>query len=157
MPQECAIQGYSQVEPEVLAVRTHKKSFVIFEINKLDPVALKIVASGGLDTSVDVRATPAKEDLRRVFEECKQLLKNDKPCFIVYNFGYYNDKNCYREMLLFISFIPEDANLRNKIAMTSNTSVLQGFLNTPMHIGIYELEDFEYENFKKECATIQRK
>lgn len=157
MNQVCSIEGYSQVEPEVLGVRTHKKTFAIFEISQIDPVALKVVASGGIDTSVDVRATPTQEELENVFSECKKFLKKESPCFIVYNFGYYNEKNCYREMVLFISFIPDVSNLRYKIAMTSNTSVLQGFLNTPMHIGIYEMEDFEYENLKKECSTIQRK
>ena len=157
MNQACTIQGYSQVEPEVLGVRTHKKTYAVFEISQLDPVALQIVASGGLNTSVDIRITPGKEDLTRIFEECKTKLKKDSPCFVVYNFGYYNDKNCYREMVLFISFIPEEANLRNKIAMTSNTSILQGYLNTPMHIGIHEFEDFSYENFEQECSNIQRK
>ena len=157
MNQICAIPGYSQVEPEVLGVRTHKKTFTIFEISQLDPVALQVVASGGIDTSANVRAILSEEELKNIFEDCRNLLKKEKPCFVVYNFGYYNDKNCYREMLLFVSFIPDFSNLRYKIAMTSNTSVLQGFLNTPMHIGIYDLEDFEYENFKKECSNIQRK
>lgn len=157
MNQSCAIEGYSQVEPEVLGVRTHKKTFTIFVISQIDPVALKVVASGGIDTSADVRNIPTEDDLKNVFEECKKLLSKEKPCFVVYNFGYYTENNSYREMLLFVSFIPDLSNLRYKIAMTSNTSVLQGFLNTPMHIGIYDLEDFEYENFKKECSTIQRK
>ncbi len=157
MNQACTIQGYVDVEPEVLGVRTHKKTYAGFEISQLDPVALKIIFSGGLNTSLDVRITPPKEDLKRVFEECKAQIKKDFPCFIVYNFGYYTNKNCYREMVLFISYIPEDANLRNKIAMTSNTSILQGHLNTPMHVGIHEFEDFNYENLENECSNIQRK
>lgn len=154
---ECSIKGYQQVEQEVVNVRTHKKTYTIFEISQIDPVELKVVASGGLDTSVDVRKTPEKEVLLNIFNECKSILKQDRPCFIVYSFGYYKEKNSYREMVLFISFIPEEANLRHKIAMTSNTSVLQGHLNTPMQIGIHELEDFDYDSMKKECMYVQRK
>lgn len=153
----CSIQGFEEVEKETSKVKLHKTTYTIFHVSQIDPVKIQVVFSGGIDTSQNVRSTPSEQEIHETFEECRSKLKETNCCFILYNFGYYNDKNNYREMIVLISFIPEEVNLRSKIAMTSNTAVLQNSLQIPVHIEVHELEDFTFERFKSECSSIHRK
>jgi len=152
-----SIRGYDKVEEEVLRIRTRKLTYTIFEVNSIDPVELEVKASGGLDCSTDLRSTPSENDLVAVFDECKAQLSECKALFVVYNFGYYNEKKSYRELIMFVSFIPEEESLRKKIAMTSNIAKLQNMLQIPVHIQSHELEEFTFDRLMGECLSIQRK
>lgn len=152
-----AIRGFDDVEKEVLRIKARKGTYTIFEVSQIDPVALHVVSSNGIDSSGDLRSIPAEEELQRMFETCKSKISSDKSYFIVYDFGYYNEKNNYRSMMVLVSYIPESVNLRNKIAMSSNTAVLLSALQIPMHIEAHEMVDFSYRRLKADCSSIQRK
>lgn len=151
------IQGYDEVKKEIMDIKIHKKTFTVFEVSSITPVGLVVVVSGGIDSSGDLRSTPSPQLLDDTFNACRASLNTSKPCFIAYNFGYYNEKNNYREMIVLISFIPENADLRNKIAMASNTTALRNALQIPTFFQIDELEEFTFAGLMNECSSIQRK
>lgn len=151
------IKGYEKVHGEVQRVRTRKLTYTIFEIGSVDPVELIVKTSGGIDGSVDLRSTPSEQELVEIFEECKSQLIESKAFFVVYNFGYYNEKRNYREMIMLISFIPEQEGLRKKIAMASNMATLLNLLEIPIHIQSDELSEFTFDRLERECLSIQRK
>lgn len=151
------IGGFEKVQDEIYKIRTRKLTFTIFEISKVDPVELYVEVSGGIDSSDNLRSTPTEEELLEIFNKCKSSLDESKSCFIAYNFGYYTQNGNYRELIMLISFIPESVNLRNKIAMTSNTAAIQNALEIPIHVQAHELEDFTFKRLMSECMSIQRK
>lgn len=151
------IKGYDEVNDEVSKIKSRKLTYTIFEISQVDPVELRVEISGGVDCSSDLRVTPSEEDLNKTFEECKKNLGETNASFVVYNFGYYTEKKNYREMMMLVSFIPENANLRKKIAMASNTSVLRNSLEMPVYIETHESNEFTFSRLKQECLSIQRK
>lgn len=151
-----SIQGYDSVKEELKKLKTRKITFVIFEISQIDPVQLRVLSTGGIDSSSNLHSTPDEALLKETFENCKKQLMPTKASFVAYNFGYYNDKNNYREMVMLVSYIPEDVNLRHKIAMTTNTAVLQNTLNIPLLVEAHELDDFCFKRFFDKCLSIQR-
>lgn len=153
----CKIEGYEEVEDEIKKLRLRKLTYTIFEISRLDPVELHVKASGGMDISSDLRRTPSEKELLNIFTECKSQLSENRASFIAYNFGYYNEKANYRELIMLNSFIPEGEGLRKKIAMSSNVAAIQNSLQIPIHIESHELDEFGFERLKTECLYIQRK
>lgn len=151
------IRGFDGVEEEVQKIKAHKGTYTIFEVSQIDPVALHVVYSDGIDNSGDLRSTPAEEELQKIFESCRSKVFPDRSYFIVYDFGYYNEKNNYRSMMILVSYIPESVNLRNKIAMSSNTAAILSALQIPMHIEAHEMIEFSYQRLKADCSSIQRK
>ncbi|KAM0680812.1 hypothetical protein GINT2_001086 [Glugoides intestinalis] len=151
------IQGYDEVEKEIMDIKIHKKTFTIFEVSSTSPVSLVVIVSGGIDSSGDLRSTPTPELLNDTFNSCRASLSTVNPCFIAYNFGYYNEKNNYREMIVLISFIPENADFRNKIAMASNTAALRSSLQISTLFQIDDLAEFTFKGLMNECSSIQRK
>lgn len=153
----CPIKGYKDVEAEISKIRSRKLTYTIFEVCKVDPVELRVSTSNGIDNSFNLRSTPSEKELLSVFDQCKSQLKESSASFIAYNFGYYSENNNYREMIMLVSFIPENVNLRHKIAMTSNTAALQSALQIPVHLEAHELDDFTFTRLMSECVSIQRK
>lgn len=151
------ICGFDAVEQEVLKIKTHKGTYTIFEVSQNDPVTLRVVYSDGMDTSDDLRFIPAEDELQKIFESCKARISPERSYFIVYDFGYYNEKNNYRSMMILVSYIPESVSLRSKITMSSNTAVILSALQIPMHIEAHEIADFSYRRLKADCSSIQRK
>lgn len=151
------IEGIDMINEEIKMLKFHQKTYVIFDFKKINPVVSRLVASGGLDTSGNIRATPPLEVLTSTFAECQGFVNPEKPYFIVYDFGYYNDKNCYRDMIVMVSYVPDSLSFRHKIAFASNMSYILSKLDISQHVQIHEIDDFTYANIRSECARIQRK
>lgn len=149
--------GMGAVLDEVSVIRSHGSTYVIFDLEKIDPVKIRVVGKGGLDTSGNVRETPPQELLMKTFGECRALINKDASYFVVYDFGYYNDRNNYRDMIMLISYIPDTLSFRHKIAFASNIATIMSRLSISQHIETHEIEEFTYEAISQECSRVQRK
>lgn len=149
------IKGINAISEEVMKLKFHKKTYVIFDFEKTEPVISRLICSNGLDMSGNVRARPSQDMLRATFEECKGLIDPARPYFITYVFGYYNDSDRYCDVVMMISYIPETLNFRHKIVFASNTSYVLSKLDIGHHIQIHEMRDFNYEDIRAECIRIQ--
>lgn len=150
------IKGLRSVESAIKDIKSHKSTYIVFDFDNIDPVQIRVLSVGGIDTSSNIRATPSVEQLQNVFSACRDHIQSDKACFIGYSFGYYNEKNNYRDMVLLISFIPDGINFRQKIAYASNVALLLARLDIPVHIQAHDLSDVEYSRIASECSSIQR-
>lgn len=151
------IPGLDAAREEIMKIKAHKLSYTIFEISQLDPVAFRVVHSDGLKDRRDHRALVTQDELLKTFDACKSKMQPKQSYFIAYDFGYYNELNNFREMVVLISFVSESENLRKKIIMASNTSEIQKHLDLSMLVEIHDFNDLTYEKLKSECAMIQRK
>lgn len=154
---ECIPDGFAAVEKEVNQIKSHKIQFVIFDFGNINPVEMRVVASGGIDNSANLRITPNNDELHSVFNSCSSKLEKGKPYFVVYDFGYYNTQNSYRSMIVLVSLIPDDLGFRDKIAFASNINMLQVRLGVALRIEALELCDFTYDKLLEVCSSIQRK
>lgn len=150
------IEGIDTIRQETASLVAHKQKYIIFDFKNIDPIRIRLVAIGGSDTSLDVRAKPSLEDLLSTYNECIHKINPAEPCFIVYDFGYYNDRDCYRDMVTFISYIPDDIGLKPKVAYASNMSHILDVLKVSLHIQTHEIDDLAYEAIRGKCMQNQR-
>lgn len=153
----CSIQGMQKIKEEVMKIKFHKLSYTIFTVSQIDPVGFSIDKSEGFKISNDPRAVKSKEDLISIFEKCKNNLDLNSSAFIVYDFGYYNDCNNYREMVVLIYYISDSTEIKKRIIMASNVQEISNILEVGTLIKIQDPEDFTYEKIRQTCASIQRK
>lgn len=151
-----SIQGMDSVQDEVSKLKRHQKTYVIFDFAQIDPVVFRLVTSGGIDTSANVRATPLPEELNKTFSECRAKLKPESLSIVVYDLGYYTDKNNYRSMVILVSHVPEGLDPRHNVALAFNMPYILKSLNVTQHFHIDELGEFSYEHFKSQCSLVQR-
>ncbi|KAI4290898.1 cofilin [Pancytospora philotis] len=152
-----AIVGMGDIEREVQKLLAHKQKFVVFDFASINPITARIVSHGGVDSSADLRATPSMETLHRTFAECRGKLDPSNAYFVVYDFGYYNDRDCYRDLVVFISYVPDSLSARQKMAYASNVASVLAFLGLAQHIETHEMDEFTFESIYAECMRIQRK
>lgn len=114
------IEGIDAFLEETGRLKSHQKKFVTATFKNIFPVILKVVASGGVDTSSNVRDIPSEENLRSTFETCGQEINPELGYFIAYDFGYYCAKNNYRDMIVMISYIPENLNIIYFVSLNSS-------------------------------------
>lgn len=150
------IEGLDKFANEVQKLRFHQKSFVVSTFEKIFPVILKVVASGGVDTSNNVRKIHPIEQLNDIFQACKRTIKPEMGYFIAYDFGHYTDDNTYRDMIIMISYVPETLGVKDKMVYSTNMAYIMGALEISHHIALYDIDDFTYEYIRNECNRIKR-
>lgn len=148
--------GFDAITNEVSRIKAHRITYLVFDMAQMDPVGLRIIGTGGNDTSADPRATPALDVLQETFTSCRAQLDPHRPYFIAYDFGYYNAQGCFRSLVILISYIPEDVCFRQKIVFASNVAILQASFGVPLHVALHDISEFTYDHIKTECANLKR-
>jgi Cofilin/tropomyosin-type actin-binding protein len=161
----CGIKGISDLEKHILHIKTHKIKYLVFAFKNLgngkqpsqSELEIEILYKGGQDTSSDPTITLPEETLKSTFKECIGILEPDKPCFIVYDFGYYNETGNYRDMIVLISYIPDSVHFKQKVPYSSNAVYLQTAFDISRHHAVHDKDDLTYDILMKDCSNIQRK
>ena len=151
------IGGIEDFRTQAARLRKHERTYVVATFKDINPVAIKVLSSGGKDRSANIRDIPSKEELLSIFDECKGSIEGDKGYFIVYDFGYFTDEQLYRNLIVLISYLPENLSIREKMAYSSNMLSVSGAVDIAHHIPLHEMEEFTYANILNECMRIQRK
>lgn len=152
-----SISGIGSFVEEVANLRSYKNSFVVSTFEDINPITLQVISSGGLDRSTNVRDVPTPEQLSLIFNECRQNLKHSKGYFVAYDFGYYNEHNNFRDIIVMISLIPDTMSVKEKMAYSTNMGYIMNALNIAHHIPLHELDEFTYDHIGSECSRFQRK
>lgn len=148
------ICGLAEIKEEVSKIKAHKLSYTIFNVSSIDPVGFQIVHSGGIEKSRDVRAVVSQENLNNIFASCKNNMDLDTSSFIVYDLGFYNKANNYREVVVLIYYISDNTPIRKKIIMASNVETIMNKLDVGILVKIQDPEDFSYDKIKENCISL---
>lgn len=144
------IPGLDDVENEVHRLKKRFFEFLIFNISNMDPVEYQIKTTGGKNYTGELIINYNEKDLIETFNRCKENVEQGVPCFIVYDFVFF-EKGLWKTSLCLISFIPDTLNIRKKVVYSTNALNLKGLLEIPLHISINNVEDLNYSNIRDKC------
>ncbi|EQB60207.1 cofilin-like protein [Vairimorpha apis BRL 01] len=144
------IPGLDDLENEVQRLKKRYFEFLIFNISNLDPIEYHIKKTGGKNYNGELIINYNEKKLIETFNICRENVEQDVPCFIVYDFVFY-EKGLWKTSLCLISFIPDNLNIKNKVVYSTNALNLKRLLEIPLLISVNNVDDLTYENIKDRC------
>ncbi|KAK6090679.1 hypothetical protein P3W45_000402 [Vairimorpha bombi] len=150
------VPGLDDVKQEVKRLRERAAMYTIFHIPDINPVVYKVVKNGGTDSKGELTINYSEKELRDIFSKCIENIKEDHPCYIVYDFVFY-DKDLWRNTFCFISYIPDTLNIRKKVVYSTNALSVIEALDIPLHVSFTRIEELTYDEVKDRCSKFRSK
>ncbi|EEQ82658.1 hypothetical protein NCER_100589 [Vairimorpha ceranae BRL01] len=150
------VSGLDDVKMEVQKLRERYGMYTVFHIPNLDPVTYKVVKKDGKDMKSELKTNYDERTLRKIFLKCVEDVREDFPCYIVYDFVFY-DKDLWRNTFCFISYIPDTLNIKKKVVYSTNALRLIEALDIPLHISFTKMDELTYDEVKERCSKFRSK
>lgn len=120
--------------------------YIIFKIFKDE---------SGEFTKVDVEKTGARDN---TFEDMMADLNSDEPRYMVYDLAYHTaGENQLREKIIFIKFVPETANRKEKMVYSSTEKELKNKVGTASISASYHFDSLSEINEKEIVDEMAKK
>ncbi|WUR04193.1 putative ADF actin-binding protein [Vairimorpha necatrix] len=149
------VPGFTDVEREVESLRKRSNMYTVFNIPNLDPVTYKVIKNGGLDYKGELTINYQENILKEIFEECMEIVKANSPCYIIYDFVFY-DKDLWKNTFCLISYIPDSLKIKEKVAYSTNALTLIKDMRIPLHISCTKKEELTFNEVKERCSKFRR-
>lgn len=150
------VPGLEDVRDEVKKLKDRSAMYSVIKIVNIDPVTYSVVKNGGINMKGITKADYNEKELKNIFRACIDEIKDDEPCYILYDFVFF-DKNLWRDAFCLISFIPENLNIFKKVAYSTNALRVINDLGIPLHISFTVKKDITYEEVKNKCSKFRSK
>lgn len=136
----------SSVIEKVEEVKSQKKDFVLFKINKGKVVHLLTYPDSDEDLKAFAEDKERENNWKtRVHSKFFDVLKNEKdPAFLVLDFRYIvESRKCTK--LIFVSWCPEKASVKDKMVFAATIKQFADRVNIPKRLEAHVPADITYE------------
>lgn len=168
------IDNWESINKTVEQVKLRKYNFVVFKINEqkngyVELVAMAknplkapsqsktVVLSKYTDNETSARHVPSKEILMKRFDELIGYINPKECCYVVYDFGFYNNDDAFRSVVCLINYIPDDHEITtDKFVYSSNSLFLKDKLQLGKQIVVNCIENLTFDFLAESCANFSK-
>lgn len=150
------VPGLEDVREEVKKLRERSAMYSVIKICNSDPVEYSVVKNGGINLKGEIKMNYNEQELIDIFNACIQDIKDDEPCYILYDFVFF-DKGLWKNAFCMISFIPEKLHIHKKVVYSTNALRVIDDLGIPLHVSFTNKKEITYDEVKNKCSRFRSK